>query len=428
MMQVEEVLHRLEEEAALEAVKHYWDESQAAFPTGGIDFLQPEQVRANLLACGFGAHTFEQALRAAAKIQADPALAALIWHCAWRVYESHDEHWFSAWPRLDRALGEDAGVFNLLVGIAMAPRVYAHHQRMGIPADVTRDTCLEPYAFSLNYAEMSGGRLGIPMGQLFWLRYYTREKYFRLGRYEFWLKRFDWKIPIFRSSRSGQVLALAPHDVGFDAQGFYHRDLKHEESEGLPPRSGEKRPLSGEWRSRLVEEPGRITGSPIDPRGFALRQPVTLDLAEWQPALQPGDWVLDMHIPAGGGMAPEVVQDSFRRAAEFFPRHFPETPPKALMCWSWIYNPGLAEFLPPQSNLVRNLSDAYLIPVDSDPEDGLGFVFYQDKFDAATAPRKTSLQRAVLDYLARGGRWRCGSMFYLMEDIDRLGSAVYQAQ
>jgi hypothetical protein len=291
---------------------------------------------------------------------------------------------------------------------------------MGIPADVTRETCLEPYAFSLNYAEMSGGRLGIPMGQLFWLRHYTREKYFRLGRYEFWLKPFDWEIRIYRSNRSGQVLALAPHDVHYDARGLRPGDQK-------PGQPGERLLLYGDWRSQLVEEPGRITGSPIDPRGFARRQPVTLDLAEWQPALRAGDWVLDMHIPAGGGMAPEVVRASFRRAAEFFPRHFPATPPKAFMCWSWIYNPGLAEFLPPESNLVRNLSDAYLIPVDSDPEDGLGFVFYQDKFDAATAPRKTSLQRAVLEYLARGGRWRCGSMFYLMEDIDRLGTAVYQS-
>ena len=297
MMHVEEVLNSLEEEAALDAVKLYWEESQAAFPAGGIDFLQPEQVRDNLLACGFSPAALEPALRAAEKIQADPALAALIWHCAWRVYESDDEHWFGGWPRLDKALGEDAGVFNLLVGIAMAPRVRAHHQRMGIPADVTRETCLEPYAFSLNYAEMSGGRLGIPMGQLFWLRYYTREKYFRLGRYEFWLKPFDWEVRIYRSSRSGQVLALAPHDVHYDARGLPPGVQK-------PGQPGERLLLYGDWRSRLVEEPGRITGSPIDPRGFARRQPVTLDLAEWQPALQAGDWVLDMHIPAGGGMAP----------------------------------------------------------------------------------------------------------------------------
>ena len=67
MMHVEEVLHSLEEEAALEAVKLYWEESQAAFPAGGIDFLQPEQVRDNLMACGFGPAALEPALRAAAK-------------------------------------------------------------------------------------------------------------------------------------------------------------------------------------------------------------------------------------------------------------------------------------------------------------------------------------------------------------------------
>jgi hypothetical protein len=412
MMTAEEVLRRLGEEQDLDAVKLEWDQSQAAFPASGIVFLQPEQVRENLLYCGFGEDTLGPVLAAAARIQADPALAALAWHCAWRVFESKDEHWFAGWPRLEKALGEDAGLLCLLVGIAKVPRVRAFHRQMSIPEEVTRETCLEAFAYSLNYAEMSGGRLGIPLGQLFWLRHYTREKYFRLGRYEFWLKRLEWDIRVYRSKLSRQVLALAPAGLRFDAGGYRLDDHQPEQA--------------GEWRSCLVEEPGRIAGTPISPKGFALSEPATLDLAEWQPVLRQHDWVLDMHIPAGGGMSPEAVHASFRRAAEFFPRYFPETPPIAYVCWSWIYNPGLAEFMPPQSNLVCNLGDAYLIPVESGPHDGLEFIFYQDQFDASTAPRKSSLQRAVLDYLDRGGRWRCGAMFYLLEDLDQLGAAVYQ--
>jgi len=42
------------------------------------------------------------------------------------------------------------------------------------------------------------------------------------------------------------------------------------------------------------------------------------------------------------------------------------------------------------------------VPAPCRPNDGLWFVFLQTRFDPATAPRETSLQRAVLDYLGKG--------------------------
>ena len=56
------------------------------------------------------------------------------------------------------------------------------------------------------------------------------------------------------------------------------------------------------------------------------------------------------------------------------------------------------------------------------PTSGLWFLFLQEVFDAATAPRDTSLQRAVLDYLAAGHTWRGGGMFFLVEHLDRFGT------
>ena len=129
--------------------------------------------------------------------------------------------------------------------------------------------------------------------------------------------------------------------------------------------------------------------------------------------------------PPAAGCRPRQFYASFRRAAEFFPHYFPDTPPKAYVCWSWIYNPCLAEFFTPAEQSGAQPGRRLSPPSRIRPGDGLEFIFYQDKFDASTAPRKTSLQRAVLDYLASGGRWRCGTMFYLMQDMDQLGTAVY---
>ncbi|MBR5024946.1 MAG: hypothetical protein IKX48_07755 [Victivallales bacterium] len=54
------------------------------------------------------------------------------------------------------------------------------------------------------------------------------------------------------------------------------------------------------------------------------------------------------------------------------------------------------------------------------------FVFLRGwPLDFATAPRETTLQRKVLDYLAEGHRWRGGQMFILMDDIDNFRDGTY---
>jgi len=191
----------------------------------------------------------------------------------------------------------------------------------------------------------------------------------------------------------------------------------------------DEEPVSAnEWTSNWKEEHGKVSANPINPLGWVVREPVSLDLSEWDCVLAPKDWVLDMHIPAGGKMSPDACQDSLARAKGFFQKYFPETPPKAVVCWSWIYSPVLDQVLPPDSNLVKNMRESYLFPYPSDARDGLGFIFYQDEINLTTAPTQTSVQRAFLEFLNRGKRWRCGAMFYLMEDIQFYGSQVYRRQ
>ena len=97
----------------------------------------------------------------------------------------------------------------------------ALHAAWGIPEAVTRETCQEPNAFCYNHTQMHGGRIGIARSTLFWLRNYTREPYFRLGRLEFWLKPFGEEIRAFRRRDNGEVIALAPEGERFDAQGLH---------------------------------------------------------------------------------------------------------------------------------------------------------------------------------------------------------------
>jgi hypothetical protein len=127
-------------------------------------------------------------------------------------------------------------------------------------------------------------------------------------------------------------------------------------------------------------------------------------------------------------MTPEACADSFRRAAEFFRIHFPDEPPKAVVCASWIFSNQLQDIFPETANLVRFQRELYLFPTPSGPWDGLWFVFLvRGEITPENAPRNTRVQRGILDYLQDGNRWHCGAMFFLMDDLDSYGTRTYIA-
>ncbi|OGV64989.1 MAG: hypothetical protein A3K18_32880 [Lentisphaerae bacterium RIFOXYA12_64_32] len=399
---------------ALEHVAPYWDESMAAMPSGGVPFLDSEAVRSNREWCGFPAAVDTVLLATAARIRENPALSALIWHCAWRVYDAPEAGSVGKWPLFPQTLGADGGVFYLLVGLSIVPRLRAHHGRLGIPEDVTRETCQQPRCFCGNYDRQHPGALGIPLNQLGWLRHYTREVYLRLGRFEYWLRPFAGAVQVFRHCDTGEVIALAENGARFDRDGYQ-------------PRDADPATLAAGWQSVLTLSRGSVTGTPLAPWGKALRQSVTLSRTDWKRILGRGDWILQIHIPAGGAMTRDDVNHSLRRAAEFFASHFPDKPVATIQCTgSWIYNPDLERFLPADANLVLHLRDVYLYPIASGGTDGLWFIFFQDPFDPASAPRDTRLQRAVLDWLGAGNTWRAGGMFVLPEHVRRLGTTSYR--
>jgi hypothetical protein len=133
-----------------------------------------------------------------------------------------------------------------------------------------------------------------------------------------------------------------------------------------------------------------------------------------------------VHIPAGGPLDHGECGESLRRAREFFPRHFPDRPFAAFCCGSWLLDAELQRFLPETANIVRLQRECYLIPVASSPKYLLRNIFGQAPEDLRTAPRRTALQRNVLDFLAGGQALRPtgGACFLLPEDLD-WGSQVY---
>jgi hypothetical protein len=126
---------------------------------------------------------------------------------------------------------------------------------------------------------------------------------------------------------------------------------------------------------------------------------------------QRGGAALDLHIPDAGPLTPESVTASLDEARAFFPRHFPDEHYTAFACGSWLLDPQLREYLPEDSNIVRFQRRFELEPyeepegLDADVE-VLRFVFRSLSTPLDQLPRRTVLQRAVVEHLKTGRHWR----------------------
>ncbi|MEN3536469.1 hypothetical protein AAH991_15245, partial [Microbispora sp. ZYX-F-249] len=123
------------------------------------------------------------------------------------------------------------------------------------------------------------------------------------------------------------------------------------------------------------------------------------------------DDAIGLHIPETGPLTPEAVEASLDEARTFFPRHFPGERYTSFSCGSWLLDPQLQEYLPEDSNIVRFQRRFELEPyeepegIDADVE-VLRFVFRSLTTPLDQLPRRTVLQRAVIDHLKAGRHWR----------------------
>ncbi len=392
-----------------------WEDSDASFPEPYPGWLEDADVLAARRFVGLAERFDEPLVRAARAARRSPILARLAWHAAHLAFEcpDYDLSKVRCWPDLGRFLGETAPLFYLLVAFQALPPMRRAHARRGIPESVTRATCTHFLESTDLYALTHGGRLGVRPAMLGWLRHHVRGELCCLGRLEYMVKPFEGALRVFRHRERGLVVALAAGGMSVDACGLGP----------VPPPPGGR---SEVWTTVEPACAGGFCGHPITPEGFVLRVQVRLDADLWAPVLGPGDPVLETHIPPGGGMTPARCAESMRQALAFFPRHFPESPFTGFACYSWVLNPELADFYSPESNMVLWQRELYLFPVRSNGRAGLQFIFGREDVDPATAPRDTSLRRALLDRLAAGLPLRAGGMFCLPEELAEYGRQPYR--
>ena len=311
--------------------------------------------------------------------------------------------WHRLWSPLpfDRdvtaALGERTSLFYLLAYLSALPYAEQEYIRRGIGLDIFHDTMVDIRTWLVHRYDLDGRW---SFDQFSWIWRHLSCELFRLGRLQFMLKPFDGGVTAFRHKTSAEYVLLADPNVTLRAGGVALGAGRSNPQD--PFYREESRPEEMGWQAVFEASPEGWRGHPITPSGIVQPEAVFLASSTWERVLQNGDTVLDMHIPRKDPFTVETCRDSLRSAFEFFHQQAPERPFTASYCHTWFYTPQLQQILPPESNIVLFQREAYLYPFPGTPGFLWDYVFGEKVKSLATAPRDTSLRRAVLDWMNAG--------------------------
>ena len=403
-----EALLAIGESVDFEDVGTMWRESMSAFDPKRFDFLQRENIFRSSMFCGIHDSCNQTLVDTARQIESSDSLSRIAWNCKWRLYDNAKPEEIGCWPLFKNSLGENRGIFYLLIGLAMVPYVRDYHRSIGVPENITRETCSQVLSFCRAYQDGHNGELGIQRSRISWLRHYPRNPLFRIHGLEYWLRPNPIPINVYRNIDSRAVVALMWGDE-FIAESGYIAAAENEK---------------GAWKTAFHETDEAVIGYPLHPLGYVSAREIELSLNRWRRALSYGDPVLQLHIPYKAQISPHDVKSSLKASFDFFKMLFPRGKPVAFVSSSWAFSPLLESLIGPDSNLVRFQREVYL---SSGPpgHGGFSYIFPEDQFVLEKATRETRLQRSIVDLITKGDRWRTGEMFFLTEDIERYGSQHY---
>ncbi|MDY7104163.1 MAG: acyltransferase domain-containing protein [Actinomycetota bacterium] len=144
----------------------------------------PLELPARLVDLAVPHEDIDAIVRAVATMAADPAYVEVLGRWCGRLHEAMEDptvRFFDV-PDLVGVLGEDHRWFHVHAYLAMLPSVARRHERLGVPADVTRRT-LADLGRHLARERRRTGRGGLGTAQ--WLTLHQRGLIFQLGRLQF---------------------------------------------------------------------------------------------------------------------------------------------------------------------------------------------------------------------------------------------------
>jgi hypothetical protein len=135
-------------------------------------------------------------------------------------------------------------------------------------------------------------------------------------------------------------------------------------------------------------------------------QPVSLDkrIDFKDYTIEPGELVLNVHIPQGQPLDEKECDRSFERAKAFF-----RGAGTAFVCHSWLLYPGLKDILPGDSNIIRFQNRFHIYSTNYNSRQGEERIFGRIQDSPELYPEATSLQKRAKEYLISGKKIGMGS-------------------
>ena len=182
-----------------------------------------------------------------------------------------------------------------------------------------------------------------------------------------------------------------------------HSEIFHRDGYvlGTPNYEDEK----GSFEATLTETDDAWIAYLYGENGLVKNETVVLKKSEWKKIIEPGDPMVDVHIPAGKTLKPELVDASFQEIRDFYAKYFPEKEYKGFIISSWLLSPTVHELLGQKGNIV-NFGNRFIKLTRKDKGTSIfSFVFVQrdvNNVDLESLPENTSLERALKKHYLEG--------------------------
>lgn len=283
---------------------------------------------------------------------------------------------------------EMSDFFPLMVFAAAAELILENNTKAGIPKEITIATLKDTNIWIENFYQ-TNGRYGLTDSA--WLTGHYTGNLFKIGRLQYELIPFsNWGF-VFKNNVTQELVTLA--------------------DETKVRASGHIAGINGEedfaFQTSFTLNEDNYEGYVIDTEnGIILDKKIRLSKDEWKLILQPGDMVINIHIPQGEKLDYEACLASIEQAKEFFIRHFPDIKYNAVVCGTWLLDINLLNILPEESNIIKfmrlfkKMPIYFSVPMIYERVFGFGF----DVKDIESAPENTSLQRSLKEYTLNGGK------------------------
>ena len=347
---------------------------------------EPGLLRAAAAGAGIAADDGERIARAARELLASPDRLADLVRCATTLFSA--DGWNAAdWkdtPRDDSA-GEQ--FFLLLPLLQHLATMRADYAARGIPDEVLQATLADFPLWIDTHHQRTGHRGFREIG---WLREHVACRVIRLGRLQFQPATYSMPFVVLAHGQSGELRIAACGGRCATASGVFA------DSEGA---------AGPAFELTFEEADGEIRKAHLVQAGGAIAtEPTAFEPGVWERRLSPGDPALALHIPAGAPLAFDDCRASFQMADAFYPRHFADLPaPRAAICSSWLFYPGLADTLPATSNIVRFQRAFLRVPLPGATANQTYERAFSPHGRAVTREQlATSLQRRLFEHIAAG--------------------------